>query len=162
MNPGATYFPDASIAIVDSARPTRPTRAIFPFRIPTSARRDAEPVPSTTCPPRMTTSNGIARRTPGISLTALARPLQGLAKLNQPCLRLTVRGTVDSVRWSRLSRTAAANSIRVRETVYSMRAFERRLNDIMESWEEELQAFRRPTQKSAHAWEAAKNRSPLR
>src|SRR6266849_5651574 len=161
MNPGATYFPDASIAIADSARPTRPTRAIFPLRIPTSARRDAEPVPSTTCPPRMTTSKGIAWRTPGVSLTALARPLQGHAKLNQPCLRLTVRGMVDSVRWSRLSRTAAANSIRVRETVYTMRAFERRLIDIMQSWEEELQAFRRRTKKSAQAWEAAKKRIPF-
>src|SRR3989454_993786 len=56
MNPGATYFPDASIAIADSARPTRPTRAIFPLRIPTSARRAAEPVPSTRCPPRTTKS----------------------------------------------------------------------------------------------------------
>src|SRR2546427_11698408 len=42
-----------------------------------------------------------------------------------------------------------------------MRAFERRLNDIMQSWEEELQAFRRRTKKSAQAWEAAKKRIPF-
>ena len=42
-----------------------------------------------------------------------------------------------------------------------MRAFERRLIDIMQSWEEELQAFRRRTKKSAQAWEAAKKRIPF-
>ena len=49
----------------------------------------------------------------------------------------------------------------MRETVYSMRAFERRLIDIMQSWEEELQAFRRRTKKSAQAWETAKKRIPF-
>jgi len=42
-----------------------------------------------------------------------------------------------------------------------MRAFERRLIDIMQSWEEELQAFRRRTKKSAQAWETAKKRIPF-
>src|SRR2546428_4690098 len=42
-----------------------------------------------------------------------------------------------------------------------MRAFERRLIDIMQSWEEELQAFRRRTKKAAQAGEAAKKRSPF-
>jgi glutamate-1-semialdehyde 2,1-aminomutase len=42
-----------------------------------------------------------------------------------------------------------------------MRAFERRPFDSMETWEEELQAFRRRTRKSARAWEAAKKRIPF-
>src|SRR3989441_9728238 len=42
-----------------------------------------------------------------------------------------------------------------------MRAFERRLNDIMQSWEEELQAFRRRTKKSAQAWGSAEKRIPF-
>src|SRR5256886_4702302 len=49
----------------------------------------------------------------------------------------------------------------MRETVYSVRAFERRLIDIMQSWEEELQAFRRRTKKSAQAWVTAKKRNPF-
>src|SRR5207244_56201 len=52
-------------------------------------------------------------------------------------------------------------SIRSRETVYSIRAFERRLNDNMETWEEELEAFKRRTKKSARAWEAAKKSIPF-
>src|SRR5207245_7406945 len=52
-------------------------------------------------------------------------------------------------------------SIRSRETVYSIRAFERRLNDNMETWEEELEAFKRRTKKSARAWEAAKESIPF-
>src|SRR5438128_12322035 len=52
-------------------------------------------------------------------------------------------------------------SIRSRETVYSIRAFERRLNDNMETWEAELEAFKRRTKKSARAWEAAKKNIPF-
>ena len=42
-----------------------------------------------------------------------------------------------------------------------MSAFERRHIDIMHTWEEELQAFRRRTRKSARVWDAAKKRIPF-
>lgn len=42
-----------------------------------------------------------------------------------------------------------------------MRAFERQPYDIMRTWEDDVQIFRRRTRKSARAWEAAKRRIPL-
>ncbi len=42
-----------------------------------------------------------------------------------------------------------------------MRAFERRPTDIMQTWEEELQAFQRRTKRSRRTWEAAKRHIPF-
>src|SRR2546425_12554107 len=52
-------------------------------------------------------------------------------------------------------------SIRSRETVYSIRAFGRRLNDNMETWEAELEAFKRRTKKAARGSEAADKNIPF-
>src|SRR6059036_411438 len=163
MNPGATYVPDASIARSHFARPRGPTRTIFPLRIPMSAMRQGEPVPSSTRPPRMTISNAISWRTPAVPLTSFTEtiPANGRGVESQPCLRLTFGAQPFSSRWPRLSLLHPRTLHLLRETVYSMRAFERRLIDIMQSWEEELQAFRRRTKKSAQAWEAAKKRIPF-
>ena len=58
MNPGATTSPCASMRRVAGASASRPIAAIRPLRIPTSAAYQGEPVPSTTRPLTMTTSNG--------------------------------------------------------------------------------------------------------
>src|SRR3989475_8760595 len=127
MKPGATYVPEASIARSHFARPRRPTRAIFPPRIPMSATRDGEPVPSSTRPPRMTTSNAIPWRTCAVPLTSFTETIgadrRGVE--SQPCLRLTSEGAAIFVRWPRLSLLHARTLHLLRETVYSMRAFER-------------------------------------
>src|SRR5256712_739491 len=163
MNPGATYVPDVSIVRSHFARPRGPTRTIFPLRIPMSAMRQGEPVPSSTRPPRMTTSNAISWRTPAVPLTSFTEtiPANSRGVESQPCLRLTFAAQPFSSRWPRLSLLHPRTLHLLRETVYSMRAFERRLIDIMQSSEEELQAFRRRTKKSAQAWEAAKKRIPF-
>ena len=57
MNPGATTSPVASIASRPSCLEKVPTAATLPSLIPTSARRAAAPVPSTTRPPTTTRSN---------------------------------------------------------------------------------------------------------
>src|SRR2546425_2413708 len=162
MKPGETYVPDASIARSHFARPRRPTRAIFPARIPISATRQAEPVPSSTRPPRMMTSNAIPWRRLGVPLTSFTETIGANRRRveSQPCLRLTFGGRGHSRPMASLSLHPRTLHL-LRETVYSMRAFERRLIDIMQSWEEELQAFRRRTKKSAQAWEAAKKRIPF-
>src|SRR5690349_11039919 len=54
--PGATTSPSASIVSCASSA-TSPTATIRPSRIPTSARREAAPVPSTTVPPLITQSS---------------------------------------------------------------------------------------------------------
>src|SRR5256885_13629349 len=127
MKPGATYVPEASIARSHFARPRRPTRAIFPPRIPMSATRHGEPVPSSTRPPRMTTSNAIPWRTCPVPLTSFTETIgadrRGVD--SQPCLRLTSEGAVIFVRWHRLSLLHARTLHVLRETVYTMRAFER-------------------------------------
>src|SRR2546428_10033603 len=127
MKPGATYFPDASIARSHFARPRRPTCAIFPPRIPMSARRQGEPVPSSMRPPRMTTSNAIPWRTCAVPLTSFTETIGADRRGfdSQPCLRLTSEGAVIFVRWPRLSLLHARTLHVLRETVYSMRAFER-------------------------------------
>src|SRR2546421_1953514 len=127
MKPGATYIPAASIARSHFARPRRPTRAIFPSRIPMSATRHGEPVPSSTRPPRMTTSNAIPWRTFVVPLTSFTETIgadrRGVE--SQPCLRLTSEGAAIFVRWPRLSLLHPRTLHPLRETVYSMRAFER-------------------------------------
>src|SRR6058998_4383281 len=127
MKPGATYVPEASIARSHFARPRRPTRAIFPPRIPTSSTRHGEPVPSSTRPPRMTISNAIPWRTFVVTLTSFTETIgadrRGVE--SQPCLRLTSEGAAIFVRWPRLSLLHARTLHLLRETVYSMRAFER-------------------------------------
>src|SRR2546427_4429271 len=127
MKPGATYVPEASIARSHFARPRRPTRAIFPSRIPMSATRHGEPVPSSTRPPRMTTSNAIPWRTCPVPLTSFTETIgadrRGVE--SQPCLRLTSEGAAIFVRWPRLSLLHPRTLRLLRETVYSMRAFER-------------------------------------
>src|SRR2546426_10163572 len=164
MKPGATYVPDASIARSHFARPRRPTRAIFPRRIPPAARRHGEPEPSTPRPPRMTPSNAIPWRTPRVPLTSFTETIEANRRgvASQPCSRLTI-GVCGHFSFDGLvfHSRIRERCILLRETVYSMRAFERRLIDIMQSWEEELQAFRRRTKKSAQAWEAAKRRIPF-
>ncbi len=57
MNPGATTSPVASIASRPSCLEKVPTAVTLPSLIPTSARRAAAPVPSTTRPPTTTRSN---------------------------------------------------------------------------------------------------------
>src|SRR3989449_2317938 len=127
MKPGATYVPEASIARSHFARPRRPTRAIFPPRIPMSATRHREPVPSSTRPPRMTTSNAIPWRTSAVPLTSFTETIgadrRGVE--SQPCLRLTSEGAAIFARWPRLSLLHPRTLRLLRETVYSMRAFER-------------------------------------
>src|SRR5256886_6570449 len=127
MKPGATYVPEASIARSHFARPRRPTRAIFPPRIPMSATRHGEPVPSSTRPRRMTTSNAIPWRTCAVPLTSFTETIgadrRGVE--SQPCLRLTSEGAAIFVRWPRLSLLHPRTLHLLRETVYSMRAFER-------------------------------------
>ena len=57
MKPGATISPAASMTFV-AGRPFRfPISVIFPPVMPTSAMRQGLPVPSTSLPPRMRTSN---------------------------------------------------------------------------------------------------------
>src|SRR3989449_2086362 len=163
MKPGATYDPDASIARALFARPRGPTRATFPPRIPISVMRHGDPVPSRTRPPRMTTSNAISWRTSAAPLTSFTETMGAVRPRieNQPCLRLTIRARPFSFYGLVVHLLHSRTLHLLRETVYSMRAFERRLIDIMQSWEEELQAFRRRTKKSAQAWEAAKKRIPF-
>src|SRR5690606_2060168 len=57
MNPGATTRPAASMRAAAAARERSPTAAIRPPATPTSARNQGSPVPSTTRPPAITTSN---------------------------------------------------------------------------------------------------------
>src|SRR3989441_5825760 len=163
MKPGETYVPDASIARSHFARPRRPTRAIFPVRIPISATRQEEPVPSSTRPPRMMTSNAIPWRTLGVPLTSFTETIGANRRRveSQPCLRLTFCGRGHFRPMASLSLRHPRTLHLLRETVYSMRAFERRLIDIMQSWEEELQAFRRRTKKSAQAWRSEEHTSEL-
>src|SRR2546427_566691 len=127
MKPGATHVPETSIARSHFARPSRPTRAIFPPLIPMSATRHGEPVPSSTRPPRMTTSNAIPWRTCAVPLTSFTETIGADRRGfdSQPCLRLTSEGAVIFVRWPRLSLLHARTLHVLRETVYSMRAFER-------------------------------------
>ena len=56
MNPGATTMPRASIVRLAGASVSRPMAAIFPARIPISAAYHGDPVPSMTCPLRITRS----------------------------------------------------------------------------------------------------------
>src|SRR5437867_4681352 len=127
MKPGATYFAEASIARSYFARRRRPTRSIFPSRIPMSAPRHGEPVPSSTRPPRMTTSNAIPWRTCAVPLTSFTETIGADRRGfdSQPCLRLTSEGAVIFVRWPRLSLLHPRTLHVLRETVYTMRAFER-------------------------------------
>src|SRR5918994_5878508 len=57
--PGATISPDASI-VRAAGSSTSPMATTRPSRIPTPARRRAEPVPSTTLPPAIFTSSMVA------------------------------------------------------------------------------------------------------
>src|ERR671910_386304 len=57
-NPGATIRPDASI-VRDAGSSASPMATTHPSRIPTSARRRAAPVPSTTLPPAIFTSSTV-------------------------------------------------------------------------------------------------------
>src|SRR5207249_9407281 len=127
MKPGATYVPDASIARSHFARPRRPTRAIFPPRIPTSATRHGEPVPSRTRPPRMTTSNAIPWRTAGVPLTSFRETIEANRHRveSQPFLRLTIGGRGHFRPMASFSLLHPRTLHLMRETVYSMRAFER-------------------------------------
>ena len=61
MNPGVTTWPSASIS-VEPRSGTVPTSAITPSVTPMSARKDPRPDPSTTVPPRITMSWGMAPR----------------------------------------------------------------------------------------------------
>src|SRR5207245_8249071 len=142
MKPGETYVPDASIARSHFARPRRPTRAIFPARIPISATRQAEPVPSSTRPPRMMTSNAIPWRTLGVPLTSFTETIGANRRRveSQPCLRLTFGGRGHFRPMASLSFLHPRTLHRLRETVDSIAAFERGLSDIMQAWGEEPQA----------------------
>src|SRR5258708_27047465 len=57
MNPGVTYFPRASMTCLAVASAAiGPTSTIRSPTIATSAQRQGEPVPSNSCPPRISTS----------------------------------------------------------------------------------------------------------
>src|SRR6266542_4293833 len=58
-NPGETTRPDASI-VRDAGSSISSTATTRPSRMPTSARRRAAPVPSTTLPPAIFTSSMVA------------------------------------------------------------------------------------------------------
>src|SRR5262245_20999171 len=78
--PGATTCPSASMTS-SASRPMSPIAAIFPSRIPTSARRRGAPVPSTTSPPSIRTSKSLTRSSGDLDAVQLDRVVAEHASL---------------------------------------------------------------------------------
>src|SRR5215212_3178337 len=74
MNPRATSLPPASIVRAASSAISSAMSAMRPSLIPTSERKPARPVPSTTVPPLITTSNMATPRASKVEHTNLPHP----------------------------------------------------------------------------------------
>src|SRR5436190_20470581 len=97
MKPGATMRPVASMRSFAGASASRPIAAIRPFLMPTSAAYHGDPVPSTTCPFRITRSKG---RESGVGdrdacgAIAMARTQRSSVRIGRIIKRWSTRGDV--------------------------------------------------------------------
>src|SRR5436190_16177558 len=92
MKPGATMRPVASMRSFAGASASRPIAAIRPFLMPTSAAYHGDPVPSTTCPFRITRSKGA--RGPACRAMAMARTQRSSIRIGGIIQGWSARGDV--------------------------------------------------------------------